>query len=126
MAEPGLWEVGARAARGGILVLTEGHTIPRPGCLAAAVDALERGLDVACFESRAPRLTAAAWLEDVVFQAMFDRRVDKGDPRAVSLRGIAIRSEVYARSGGLQGETNECFAERVLAARLQKAGARIG
>ena len=37
-----------------------------------AVAALQGGLDVACFESRAPELTAAAWLEDVIFQDLFE------------------------------------------------------
>ena len=126
MDESGLWDAGARTARGRVLVLTEGHTVPQPGCLAAAVAALEDGLDVACFESRAPELTAAAWVEDVVFQDMFERRVDHGDPRAVSLRGVALRAELYARAGGLRGQVHECFAERLLAARLANAGARIG
>jgi hypothetical protein len=126
MDESGLWDAGARTARGRVLVLTEGHTVPQPGCLAAAVAALEGGLDVACFESRAPELTAAAWLEDVVFQEWFERRVDYGDPRAVSLRGVALAAEMYARAGGLQGQVHETFAERLLAARLANAGARIG
>jgi hypothetical protein len=126
MDESGLWDAGARTARGRVLVLTEGHTVPQPGCLAAAVAALEGGLDVACFESRAPGLTAAAWLEDVVFQEWFERRVDDGDPRAVSLRGVALRAEMYARAGGLQGQVHETFADRLLAARLANAGARIG
>jgi hypothetical protein len=126
MDESGLWDAGARTARGRVLVLTEGHTVPQPGCVAAAVAALEGGLDVACFESRAPELTAAAWLEDVVFQDIFERRVDDGDPRAVSLRGVALPAEMYVRAGGLQGQVHETFAERLLAARLANAGARIG
>jgi hypothetical protein len=126
MDESGLWDAGARTARGRVLVLTEGHTVPQPGCLAAAVAALEGGLDVACFESRAPELTAAAWLEDAVFQDWFERRVDDGDPRAVSLRGVALPAEMYARAGGLHAQVHECFAERLLAARLDNAGARIG
>ena len=36
MDESGLWDAGARTARGRVLVLTEGHTVPQPGCLAAA------------------------------------------------------------------------------------------
>jgi hypothetical protein len=126
MHESGLWDAGARTARGRVLVLTEGHTVPQPGCLAAAVAALESGLDVACFESQAPKLTAAAWLEDVLFQDMFERRVDDGDPRAVSLRGVALPTSMYARAGGLAGQVHEAFAERLLAARLANAGARIG
>lgn len=125
MAETGLWDAGARAARGRVLVLTECHAIPRPGCLAAALSALNEGSDVACFESEAPKLTAAAWLEDAVFQNLFDRYVDTGDPRAISLRGIALSRDLYLRSGGLLSDDHECFAERALAARLMTIGARI-
>lgn len=126
LGESGLWDAGARAALGDVLVLTECHSIPHPGCLAAAIAALSAGLDVACFESRAPRSTAAAWLEDAVFQDLFERYIDDGDPRALSLRGIALPREIYLRSGGLRPDDHECFAERVLAARLANIGARIG
>ena len=126
LAEPGLWDIGAKAARGEALVLTECHSIPQPGCLSAALDALGGGLDVACFESRAPELTAAAWLEDAIYQRMFERYVDGGDPRAVSLRGVALRRATYLEAGGLRVTDHECFAERVFAARLTNIGARIG
>jgi hypothetical protein len=101
VSETGLWDAGARAARGDILVLTKCHSIPQAGCLSAALVALGAGLDVACFESRAPDLTSVAWLE-AVFQNLFERRVDTGDPRALSLRGIALSRELYLRLGGLQ------------------------
>ena len=126
LGESALWDLGARAGAGEVLVLAECHSIPRPGSLGAALAALHGGLDVACFESVAPNLTAAAWVEDAVYQALFERYVDLGDPRALSLRGIALRREIYLRCGGLRPDDNECFAERALAARLASAGARIG
>lgn len=126
ITEPGLWDAGARAALGDIVVLTEGHCVPEAGCLAAAVAAIDGGLDVGCFESRTPTRTAAGWLENAIFQDLFERLVDRGDPRAMSLRGVAISRAIYERSGGLRVSDNECFAERVLAARLATAGARFG
>jgi hypothetical protein len=126
LGESALWDLGARAALGDVLVLAECHSIPRPGSLEAALEALTGGLDVACFESVAPNLTPAAWVEDAVYQALFERYIDSGDPRAVSLRGIALRREIYLHCGGLRPDDHECFAERALAARLATAGARIG
>jgi hypothetical protein len=108
------------------VVLTECHSVPMAGALEAALRAHDHGLDLACCESQAPVLTAAAHLEDTMYQDLFERHVDAGDPRAISLRAVALSKELYLRCGGQRPEDHECFAERVLSARLMRAGAHIG
>ena len=128
-AELALHDHGAREARGRWLLFTEAHCLAEPVCLERVLEYLRvQGPDcvgaclrsqhdgsrhpVALAEARWYREGAAAWTRD-------------GDWRKVTIRGFAIRRDVYLAVGGFEHAFG-CFAESALAATLHHRGYRLG
>ncbi len=120
------WAVGARYARGRWLYFSEAHSYGEPECLEEMVRYLiAEGAPGA--SSRSLGLGESLWarLEERVFDRVSDIRVRGDHWSKLFLRGSALESDVYRRIGGLQGEYGR-FAEPLLAARLHRAGYRLG
>ena len=120
---------GARQARGRWLLFTEGHCVPEPTCLEALLEHLETrwpteaGACLRTTDDGNPHPLAA--LEGRAYQEGFAEWSRDGDWRKVTIRGIAVRRQVYLDVGGFEHEFG-CFAEAALAATLHARGYRLG
>jgi hypothetical protein len=120
-----LYQAGAEAARGAILLFTEAHCLPEPDTAAALV----RDFEVAA----APVLVlgggAIASSQIARFESRLLReglRLHQNDAwRRVSLRGLALRRDLWRSAGGFEVGCGR-FAEAVLGARLGRLGQPIG
>jgi Glycosyltransferase like family 2 len=121
----GLYEAAARAARAPVLVLTEAHCSAEPECLAAVTDAFEtdRELDAATLEYWQNASTDVGELSKRWFARVFEAW-DRAGWARLEVAGSAIRTEAYARAGGLDPRL-ELFAGAFMSARLQEQGARV-
>lgn len=120
--EIALYQVGARAARSGLLLFTESHCLPvsdAAGRLLRFFAAKERRAGWLASACVAPN--ALARMEARLYQEEKRARRDPDDWRHVSLRGFAIRRHEFERAGGFE-EAYGRFAEAVLARRLQRLG----
>jgi hypothetical protein len=124
-----LHDFGARQARGKWLLFTEAHCAAQPECLAELVGHLQahEGRYVgACIRTLSDRSSnALAQLEDRWYREGFESWSSEGDWRKVTIRGTALRRDVYKKSGGFRSEFG-CFAECLLAAELDLGGYRLG
>lgn len=121
-----LYALGARRARGDILLVTEAHCEAEANAASAtwahfaahAVDAVSLG----CYSrSRKP----LARMEDRLFALDVAWRKANAPWNRLFLRGCAIRREAYLAAGGLQAELG-FFAEPALADALHRRGAKTG
>ena len=131
LSEPGanrsrLYDLGARAARGEILLFTESHCFAAPNCLAELDRFLLTHPDAGvCCHS----VGIASGFRDREDLAMFEEGfrlfVREGDWRKVNVHGFALRRQVYLEVGGLP-HRYAGFAEMLLAAALRDRGHRLG
>jgi Glycosyltransferase like family 2 len=120
---------GARQAAGRWLVFAEAHCVAAPTCLAellAYLQAHESRYVGACLRSTTDdNPHPLARLEERWYQDGFAEWSREGDWRKVTIRGFAVRRDVYVEAGGFRGELG-CFAETVLAAAIHARGYRLG
>lgn len=124
-----LHDHGARAARGRWVLFTEGHCVAEPGCLVSLLEYLsehESTYAGACIRStdggsdnRIARCERR-WYDDG-----FAEWSREGDWRKVTIRGFAIRRDVYLDAGGFAYRYG-CFAETAMAATLDHRGDQLG
>jgi hypothetical protein len=119
-----LYQGGAEAARGQTLLFTESHCVPEPDAARALVRFLEEtGAPAATLASGHLRRRGLAPLE----ARLSDRaRAERSSERwwaGVSLRGFALRRELFEAIGGFRIEL-ERFAETALAIELDRRGVR--
>jgi hypothetical protein len=115
---------GARAAEAPLLLLSEAHCVPLPDAAAAAVEALAGGA-AAAFSLRSSYLpTTALGRRQVELEADWYRSLGAGHWRGVSLRGFALRRDLFVALGGFQAQ-HEHFCEMALSAALHLGGHRI-
>src|SRR5690349_22188364 len=124
-----LHDQGARAAAGRWLLFTEAHTVAEPGCLSSLLAYLsenEARYSGACIRSLGTgSANAVARCEQRWYADGFREWSREGDWRKVTIRGFAIRRDVYLDAGGFQHRF-ECFAETAFAATLAEGGHRLG
>jgi hypothetical protein len=124
-----LYDLGARQARGTWLVFTEAHCAAEAGCLAQLFAFLKVHQEIyigACIRT-APdgNCDPLASAEGRWYREGFTQWSQEDDWRKVTIRGTAIRRDVYERIGGFRSEFG-CFAESLLAADLHAGGYRLG
>lgn len=126
VSRSGLYDLGARAARGEFIVLTESHCVPEPDFL-RELDRYFRHSDVdgACCRTIPVCHNNLSRADAAAFASGFDQFRRDGDWRKVNVHGFALRREQYERAGGLPARYG-LFAEMVLAARLRDDGVRLG
>ncbi len=124
-----LHDHGAREAHGRWILFTEGHTVAEPDCLSALLaylndnDATYAG---ACIRSLSDGSSdPIAKCERRWYAEGFEEWSTEGDWRKVTIRGFAIRRDIYLEVGGFEHGFG-CFAETALAATLADRGYRLG
>jgi hypothetical protein len=124
-----LHDHGARAAQGRWLVFTEAHTVAVPGCLSSllthlsANDSRQAG---ACMRTLSDGSdNPVAQCERRWYADGFEQWSREGDWRKVTIRGFALRRDVYLDVGGFEHRFG-CFAETAMAATLAERGHRLG
>jgi hypothetical protein len=97
-----LYDLGARAARGGFLFLTESHCHPEPDCL-AELDRFLRttGHVGACCRSVGHARRFHDHLDLLMFEEGFHVFTRAGDWRKVSVHGFTLRRPISLEVGGL-------------------------
>ena len=127
--ELALHDHGARAARGRWLLFTEAHTVAEPDCLSSLLrylSANESRYAGACIRSFSDGSdNPVARCEQRWYADGFSEWSLEGDWRKVTIRGFAIRRDVYLEVGGFEHRFG-CFAETALAASLAERGQRLG
>jgi hypothetical protein len=118
-----LYDLGARAAEAAFLLFSEAHCVPLPGAAAAAVAVLAGGAQA--FYLRSGYLpTTALGRRQVELEADWYRSLGEGHWRSLSLRGLALRRDLFVALGGFRAE-HEHFCEMALGAALHLGGHRI-
>ena len=127
--EPDLHDHGARAARGRWLLFTEAHCIAEPSCLTSLLGFLSDGgsayVGAAIRSFAGPTADVIARCERRWYDDGFKEWSREGDWRKVTIRGFAIRRDVYLEVGGFEYRFG-CFAETALAATLDSRELRLG
>lgn len=123
-----LYNCGARAAKGSILIFTEGHSIPAESALRELVSFIEdTGYDGACFAS-------VPLNSDTVMKRAKERLFSRNDRRLLSdpthwrkiaSRGFALRKSAFDLLGGFD-DRYRLFTERVVSRRIYETGISIG
>lgn len=120
-----LFNVGAEAARGRYVFITEAHCVAEPDCLAAMLSHLERsGRPGACGSSIGEGQSALGELERAVYEEDFRIGQDPEHWNKVLIHSLAIRRDVYLDAGGFDLELGE-FAGWALAIELWERGHRL-
>lgn len=122
-----LYNEGAKAARGGMLVFTENHCMAAGDCLerlAAWFDA-HPGMDGACLNSVTAKINTFARMEDLVFEARFSDWKTPEHWHKALLRGFAVRRAVFDDVGGFDAR-HHLFADVLMSAKLREGGRNIG
>src|SRR5208283_1389009 len=122
-----LYDVGARAARGEILFITEDHCVAEHSCIAEALRFFEANTDAAAsMQSGHIDYTELARLEHLAYERyVVPWGLAPDHWEKVSIRGIAIRRSLYFAAGGMPGRFGP-FAEALLSARLHAGGHKVG
>lgn len=121
-----LTDIGARLARGQLLFVTESHVVANPDCLEEVLRYFEQhDVDAACVHSYGINENSLADAEERNCQQDFAMRTAPGHWNKVTIRGIAMRREVYLASGGFEYRYGH-FSEPLLGIRLHEAGYRVG
>ncbi len=119
-----LYDSGARAASAPLLLFSEAHCVPLPGAAAAAVAALAGG-DAAAFSLRSDYLpTTALGRRQRELETKWYASLGAAHWRSISLRGLAIRRDLFFELGGFRA-AHERFCEMALGAALHLGGHRI-
>ncbi|MCG6924430.1 MAG: hypothetical protein LJF30_03835 [Acidobacteria bacterium] len=119
-----LYQAGADAARGEILLFTESHAVPAPETGAALLRYLDRtGAPAATLRSAHIPRGALARLEALVGQVARAERPEARWWAGVSLRGFAVRHSLFRELGGFRTEL-ERYAETALAIEMDRRGLR--
>jgi Glycosyl transferase family 2 len=121
-----LYQAGAQAAGGDVLLFTESHCLPEP----EAVEAVERsfsspGVVAGCLRAGNIRRSRLSRMEELMTRQEEAVRGGAGRWANVSLRGFAVRAETFRRLGGFRAEL-ERFAETAFAIELERSGGCIG
>jgi len=120
------WAVAARHARGRWLFFAEAHSYGEPECLEEMIRYLvTAGRPGASCRSLGLGESLSARLEERLYDRVKTVRVADEHWSKLFLRGAALERAVYHQVGGLQGEYGR-FSEPLLAARLHRAGYRLG
>jgi hypothetical protein len=120
------YPIGADAARGEWLFITENHVWPDANCLKEVLAFLSDGFtDAAVVNSLSVNRTKIARLEGecFVWQMNETRRKDS-EKMQLQLRGFVVRREIFLRHGGLPARY-KTYAPAVLRFRMIMAGLRI-
>jgi len=119
-----LYDSGARAAAGTTLLFTESHCVPDEGAAEALLRHLDETGSVAATlaSGHLPRGRLAE-LETLVGDRAQGRCSEERWWAVASLRGLAVRRDVFLDIGGFQTQL-ERFAETVLAVELERRGCR--
>ena len=117
-----LYQAGALAAAGEVLLFTESHCLPEPDT-AEAVCRFFSAPDAAAGSLRTVHIPRGrlARLEELMGRHEEARRTAAGRWADVSLRGFALRTDIFRRLGGFRPEL-ERFAETALALELERGG----
>lgn len=117
------YAMGAAAARGQWIFVTENHVRPEPDCLREVLAFLADGSTDACvIKSSSIFGSKIARAEGACFQWQMQRE----DPERMSLqlRGFVVRLDVFLRCGGLPARY-KTHAPGILSHRLAKAGIKV-
>lgn len=117
------WRRAAEVATGDLLVFTESHCLPAPGCireLLARYD--ETGADVLAMSSPGTTGPDLSWIDQRFVEAEMAERPLAF--QAVNPRAFAVSRKAYDRAGGIPGGT-AAFGNFALAAGLMRVGARV-
>jgi hypothetical protein len=119
------YELGGRNAAAPLLLFTEAHCTARPGAAEVLLDVF-RDPEVAAASVGSGHLPSKNDL--TAMQAVLERTWfpswPAGHPRTVSLRGFAIRKDVFVAAGGFVRRYGR-FAETALAIAVARSGQRI-
>lgn len=121
-----LYDVGARAARGDILLITEDHCVAEAECVTEVLRFFATHAEEAA-SIRAGHInhTEMARMEECAYERNLPLWLASDCWDKVRVRGFAIRRDLYFATGGLPGRYDH-FAETVLAARLHGGGHKVG
>jgi hypothetical protein len=119
-----LYQAGADAARGEILLFTESHAVPAPESAEALLRHLDRtGAAAATLRSaHLPRRGLSVLEQRLAEVAQAERTADRWWA-GVSLRGFALHRRLFVELGGFRTELDR-FAETALAIELDRRGLR--
>ncbi|MDX6644203.1 MAG: hypothetical protein QOD76_2165 [Solirubrobacteraceae bacterium] len=109
------------------LLLTEAHCLGEPDCLARAARAIEADPALEAMMLDHGHVTASAE-EDLTarwFGHIYEQWSRPDEWQRLNLVGFAIRRDTYRDCGGLDS-TQGLFSSKVLSARLDARGARVG
>jgi predicted dehydrogenase len=121
-----LYDIGARAARGRLLLFAEPHCEAEPQCLEELLGFMERtDFDGACCRTVSASANPIARMEERLFDEGFREWSRPGHWCKVILRGFLVYRHVYLEDGGFAAEYGR-FAEYLLAAELHSRGRRLG
>jgi glycosyltransferase involved in cell wall biosynthesis len=121
-----LTDMGARAARGRILLVMEGHCELAPTGARELIEFFATGEhDGACLSYGGRSLNAFAHMEQRLFEERFAVWSRPDQWRKVMFRGFAILRRAYLEAGGFEGRYG-LFADVALAATLHAGGYRMG
>ncbi|HEX3561760.1 MAG TPA: Gfo/Idh/MocA family oxidoreductase [Solirubrobacterales bacterium] len=121
-----LYDEGARAARGRIVLFTEPHCIADPSFIEELIAYLTRTGEVGAFgRSVGINANALARMEEVLYEEGMEIWGEPGHWCRVILRAIAIDRQTYLDVGGFETRYGR-FAEFALAATLHAKGKRLG
>jgi hypothetical protein len=127
--ELALHDHGARQAQGRWLLFTEAHCLAAPTCLERLLEYLQahaREYVGACLRSQsAESEDPVSGMEDRLYREGAAVWTREGDWRKVTIRGFAIRRDVYLKVGGFEHEFGY-FGESALAATLDHRNYRLG
>jgi len=120
-----LYNVGAEAARGKYLYISESHCIPREDCLQQIFDFVQQsGLPAACSASDGINPNYVAEFEQRIFEEDFHRWMSAKKCK-IAIRGTLIERQLWNQVGGFQADFGH-FAEMLIGRQLEAAGARFG
>jgi hypothetical protein len=121
-----LFDLGARRARGELLVFTESHCAAGRSTLEAFVTHLSRSSDDGAFcTSTSGWTNPLARAEGQVFDRGFVEWTAEGGWNRFYTRGTILKRSVYLAAGGIMPRYG-CFAEPAFAAALHAGGFRLG
>lgn len=121
-----LFDAGARHARGRLLFFTESHCIAEPECLEALADYFAtHDVEAAGCTSDALPGNRFSDMEQRLYEEDLHERSQDGQWKKVTIRGFAVRRDIYLELGGLEPRYGH-FAEPVLGAKLAERGCRVG